>query len=124
MTAANAEANPFLEEQLVICGINTLVGNERWRSVRWMPVGYARHRRSAPFGGVLGGCPEYSCRGADKASRIAVVDGYARQPGQGHFARLRLLDPDRYPDLEQFKQDRPIIRESLRLRINSVRMWF
>ena len=30
ITAANPEANPFFEEQLVICGIHTLMDHERW----------------------------------------------------------------------------------------------
>ena len=109
--ANQPEANPFLDDQLVLCGIGLLAGNERRRAqalaAGWdiAVVDEAHH---------LGWSPE------SVSPEYALVEALGRQtPGlllltatpeqlgmASHFARLRLLDPDRYSDLAAF------IRES------------
>ncbi|MGB0415229.1 MAG: RNA polymerase-associated protein RapA [Coraliomargarita sp.] len=110
ITAANEEANPFLEEQLIICGLNTLVENERWArcaaEAKWdmLVVDEAHHLAWSP-GAVS---PEYALVEAlsQQSQGLLLLTATPEQLGaEGHFARLRLLDPDRYPDLEQFKQE-------------------
>ena len=52
--------------------------------------------------------PEYALVEAltRKSHGVLLLTATPEQLGaEGHFARLRLLDPDRYPDLEQFKQE-------------------
>ncbi|MGE3801478.1 MAG: helicase-related protein [Candidatus Kapaibacterium sp.] len=101
------EVNPFLEHQLVLCGVDLLTAEPR-RTLQalegeWdlMIVDEAHH---------LG----WSRTGSDKS--YDVVEALAmRVPGlllltatpqqlgpEGHFARLRLLDPERYVDLDLF----------------------
>lgn len=109
--ANQPEANPFLDDQLVLCGIGLLAGNERRRAqalaAGWdiAVVDEAHH---------LGWSPE------SVSPEYALVEALGRQtPGlllltatpeqlgmASHFARLRLLDPDRYSNLAAF------IRES------------
>ena len=105
--AYQPEANPFLDDQLVLCGIGLLAGNERRRAqalaAGWdiVVVDEAHH---------LGWSPE------SVSPEYALVEALGRQtPGlllltatpeqlgmASHFARLRLLDPDRYSDLAAF----------------------
>jgi ATP-dependent helicase HepA len=102
--------NPFLDEQLVLCGVSFLSGSEERRSqaieAGWdmVVVDEAHHLEWTP----------------EKASRdYLMVEKLAQQsPGlllltatptqlglQGHFARLRLLDSDRYGDYEEFLRE-------------------
>jgi len=103
-------ANPFLDSQLVICSTGFLVGNEaratQVREAGWdlLVVDEAHHLAWSP--------------GAPSAA-YTLVEGLAHQirglllltatPQQlgpeGHFARLRLLDPDRYENLERFLEE-------------------
>ena len=110
IVAANPDANPFLEEQLVICGINTLVEDERWAQcavdAKWdmLVVDEAHHLAWSPSEVS----PEYALVEAltKKSHGLLLLTATPEQLGaEGHFARLRLLDPDRYPDLEQFKKE-------------------
>ncbi|MDA0345837.1 MAG: RNA polymerase-associated protein RapA [Verrucomicrobia bacterium] len=103
-------ANPFLDEQLVLCSVSFLTGSEirqkqaiegEWDMV---VVDEAHHLEWAP----------------DKVSDdYVLVDELAlRSPGlllltatptqlglPGHFARLRLLDPARYDDFDSFLKE-------------------
>ncbi len=108
--AHQPDANPFLDDQLVLCGIGLLAGNERRRSqalaAGWdiVVVDEAHH---------LGWSPE------SVSPEYALVEALGRQtPGlllltatpeqlgmASHFARLRLLDPDRYHDLAAFHHE-------------------
>lgn len=105
--AHQPDANPFLDDQLVLCSVGLLAGNERRRSqalaAGWdiVVVDEAHH---------LGWSPE------SVSPEYALVESLSRQtPGlllltatpeqlgmASHFARLRLLDPDRYHDLAAF----------------------
>ncbi len=107
---SNEGMNPFLDEQLVLCSIDFLAGNEV-RSGQAIEAGWdlvvvdeAHH---------LEWTPDY------QSSEYELVDLLGRDsPGlllltatptqlglEGHFARLRLLDPNRYSDLEAFKSE-------------------
>ncbi len=107
---SNAGMNPFLDEQLALCSIGFLAGNKT-RSAQAIEAGWdlvvvdeAHH---------LEWTPEY------QSLEYVLVDSLGREsPGlllltatptqlglEGHFARLRLLDPNRYSDLEAFKQE-------------------
>lgn len=110
ITAANEEVNPFLEEQMVICSIDTLVANERWAEcaieAKWdmLVVDEAHHLEWAP----QQVSPEYALveRLSQQSLGLLLLTATPEQLGtEGHFARLRLLDPSRYPDLDQFIEE-------------------
>lgn len=99
--------NPFLEEQLVLCSINTLKDNSRWAdaicSVDWdlLVVDEAHHYQWKPDFVS----PEYTIieRLSQSSTGLILLTATPEQMGiEGHFARLRLLDPNRYPNLDQF----------------------
>lgn len=104
------DANPFSSEQLVLAGLELVTSSEPW----------GRHAAAAGWDVVV----------VDEAHHLAwtrtrVSPAYeaveaiaARAPGllllsatperlgeEGHFARLRLLDPDRYEDFERWQRE-------------------
>jgi ATP-dependent helicase HepA len=102
--------NPFLDSQLVICSVAFLSGNSM-RAGQALRAGWdllvvdeAHHLEWSP---------------AEASPPYALVESLARQTAglllltatpqqlgpEGHFARLRLLDPDRYADLAQFLEE-------------------
>ncbi len=114
--ATHPEANPFLDDQFILCSLNLLAGNER-RAQQALAAGWdilvvdeAHH---------LGWTPTTA------SVEYTVVESLARQtPGvllltatpeqlgvASHFARLRLLDADRYFDLGEFIQESAAYRE-------------
>ncbi|MGZ0656828.1 RNA polymerase-associated protein RapA [Coraliomargarita sp. W4R72] len=110
VTAVDTEANPFNEKQLVICSIKTLLEHPRWAenalSTRWdmLVVDEAHHLEWTPETVS----PEYKLvEGLTKKSHgLLLLTATPEQLGaEGHFARLRLLDPERYPDLEKFRKE-------------------
>ena len=103
-------ANPFLQDQLVICALPTLLEDERWArhamAADWdmLVVDEAHHLAWAPEHPS----PEYQLvEGlAHRSGGVLLLTATPEQLGaEGHFARLRLLDPERYPDLGQFKRE-------------------
>ena len=108
--SGDGEENPFLDEQLILCSIDYLANNEIRSSQAlaacWdiVVVDEAHH---------LEWTPEYSNKQYDLVSDLSRVSPglllLTATPTQlgvaGHFARLRLLDPDRYSDLEAFNQE-------------------
>ena len=102
--------NPFLGEQLALASVSFLSDNEA-RGAQAVAAGWdmvvvdeAHH---------LGWSPEASSSGYRLVEQLA-----ARSPGlllltatptqlglEGHFARLRLLDRDRYPDFHAFARE-------------------
>ena len=107
---ADPDANPFMEDQLVICSISTLLADERWAQLaveaKWdmLVVDEAHHLEWSPE--VVS--PEYQLVEAltRKSHGLLLLTATPEQLGaEGHFARLRLLDPERYPDLEKFKEE-------------------
>ncbi|MBC8003681.1 MAG: DEAD/DEAH box helicase family protein, partial [Opitutaceae bacterium] len=108
--ATNPEINPFLDDQLVLASIGLFTGSER-RVQQALTAGWemlvvdeAHH---------LGWSPESVSR------EYSLVEALSRQtPGlmlltatpeqlgmASHFARLRLLDPDRFFDFSEFLQE-------------------
>ena len=101
------EENPFEGAQLVLCSLSSLVNSERHLkealAADWdmLIVDEAHHLQWSPH---------------ESSAEYLTIEGLAQQiPGvllitatpeqlgiEGHFARLRLLDPDRYDDLDRF----------------------
>ena len=100
-------ANPFLGEQRVLVSLEFLVSEPRVaRAVlegEWdmVVVDEAHHLHWTPEESSL----EYDLVEAlaDQAPGCLLLSATPEQLGRaGHFARLRLLDPGRYPDYESF----------------------
>lgn len=108
---SNPEAgNPFLDDQLVLCGVDWLAASpdraQQAVEAGWdlLIVDEAHHLEWAPD---------------QPSAAYAVVEALAQSShglllltatpeemgGAGHFARLRLLDPDRYASLEDFERE-------------------
>ncbi|PXA05496.1 RNA polymerase-associated protein RapA [Coraliomargarita sinensis] len=109
-TAVDADVNPFNEDQHVICSTKTLLENPRWAEAalqtKWdmLVVDEAHHLEWTPEAAS----PEYKLVEAlsKKSHGLLLLTATPEQLGaEGHFARLRLLDPDRYPDLEKFREE-------------------
>ncbi len=106
----NEDTNPFLDSQLVICSVDYLANNpkraEQVISAAWdlLVVDEAHHLEWSP---ALAS-PQYTLvEGlAGKSKGLLLLTATPQQLGpEGHFARLRLLDPDRYTSLEQFTEE-------------------
>jgi ATP-dependent helicase HepA len=99
--------NPFHDEQLVLCSLEFLVGHpERAAQAsvgEWdlLVVDEAHHLLWSPE--VVS--PEYRVveKLAEHTAGLLLLTATPEQLGkESHFARLRLLDPDRFSDLGQF----------------------
>jgi ATP-dependent helicase HepA len=99
--------NPFLDSQLVICGTGFLAGSpERARQAAeagWdlLIVDEAHHLEWSP----QSVSPAYALVEtlAARVPGLLLLTATPQQLGpEGHFARLRLLDPNRYADLDAF----------------------
>ena len=95
------DANPFLDSQLVLCSVAFLSGNEaRARQVvqaGWdlLVVDEAHHMEWSPAAASA----QYSLVEslAQRTPGVLLLTATPQQLGpEGHFARLRLLDPNRY----------------------------
>jgi ATP-dependent helicase HepA len=102
--------NPFLEHQFLICSLPGLTANSKLAaaalSAPWdlLIVDEAHHLEWTP----KQASPEYALVEAlaEQAEGLLLLTATPEQLGaEGHFARLRLLDPNRYPDLEVFKKE-------------------
>ena len=104
------EANPFLDSQLVLCSVDFLAGNperaEQAHAAGWdlLVVDEAHHLEWSIDE------PSAAYRLVDDLARITpgvlLLTATPQQLGpEGHFARLRLLDPDRYGSLEEFTEE-------------------
>jgi ATP-dependent helicase HepA len=105
--ASDGQNNPFLSAQLVLCTLEFLLRHEqRWQQAlacEWdfLVVDEAHHliwsERQAS--------PAYQCieQLAAKTKGVLLLTATPEQLGKAsHFARLHLLDPDRFPDLATF----------------------
>ncbi|MBV1873499.1 MAG: RNA polymerase-associated protein RapA, partial [Gammaproteobacteria bacterium] len=103
----HGDENPFESEQLVICGLNFLVENKQRReqitSCDWdvLVVDEAHHIEWMPEQ------PSEAYNLVEQLANIApsvlLLTATPEQLGpEGHFARLRLLDPYRFHNLESF----------------------
>lgn len=106
--AASAEAgNPFESEQLIICSLDNVTGDpdmfKRVLAADWdlVVVDEAHHLHWSD--GDAG--HDYRCieRLADQSRGLLLLTATPEQAGvSSHFARLRLLDPARFHDLDEF----------------------
>lgn len=108
--AADPEANPFLDDQLILASSSLLAENPRRAGqaaeAGWdmLVVDEAHHLQwssDAPS-------RDYSMVEAisHRAEGLLLLTATPEQLGiESHFARLRLLDPDRYQDLAVFKAE-------------------
>ena len=102
--------NPFQSEQLVLCSLEFLVSNPaRFKQVQegeWdlLVVDEAHHLQWTP----QQASNEYQCIAelAMITKGVLLLTATPEQLGKAsHFARLRLLDPDRFPDLDGFIEE-------------------
>ncbi len=103
----DAEENPFLDSQLVICSVGLLAQDER-RAAQVLAAGWdllvvdeAHHLEWS----AAEPSAQYQLVAALAAATpgLLLLTATPQQLGvEGHFARLRLLDPDRYADLGEF----------------------
>ena len=102
--------NPFLAEQLVLCSIDFLAQSEKRRaqvqSGQWdmLIVDEAHHLQWQPGKSSI----EYDMveNLSQVIDSVLLLTATPEQLGAaGHFARLRLLDPDRFFDFEEFLQE-------------------
>ncbi len=104
--------NPFLDSQLVLCSADWLAGppgedgknrGEQAAAAGWdlLIVDEAHHLEWHP--GAPGEKYQLVEKLAAATPGVLLLTATPQQLGpEGHFARLRLLDPERYPALEQF----------------------
>ena len=106
----NPDGNPFLDEQLALCSISFLAERENRREqaieAGWemVIVDEAHHLEWTPES------PSTEYEIVEKLGKnspgLLLLTATPTQLGlTGHFARLRLLDPDRYGDLEAFRSE-------------------
>ncbi len=107
---ADPSANPFLDDQLLLCELTLFTDNptrlDQAVAAGWdmIVVDEAHHLEWAP------GRPGPGYAAIDQLARISpgllLLTATPEQLGlAGHFARLRLLDPDRFFDLDQFRHE-------------------
>lgn len=103
------EVNPFDSAQLLLCSLSTFTSNptifDDALNTKWdlMIVDEAHHLQWTE----MQASPEYQCIEtlAREVSGLLLLTATPEQLGvESHFARLRLLDPDRYFDLETFRK--------------------
>ncbi|HHI94164.1 MAG TPA: RNA polymerase-associated protein RapA [Gammaproteobacteria bacterium] len=104
------EENPFHSEQLILCSLDFLYkSNKRRQQVlagEWdfLVVDEAHHLQWSP----TQSSEEYQLIEAlaEKTKGVLLLTATPEQLGkESHFARLRLLDPDRFPDFDLFLEE-------------------
>ncbi|MEN8801744.1 MAG: RNA polymerase-associated protein RapA [Thiogranum sp.] len=104
------QENPFHSEQLVLCSLEFLSrDSERFQQAlngEWdlLVVDEAHHLQWSP----QQASPEYQLveELAAKTKGVLLLTATPEQLGKAsHFARLRLLDPDRFPDFDSFAEE-------------------
>ncbi|NOX91990.1 MAG: RNA polymerase-associated protein RapA [Gammaproteobacteria bacterium] len=107
---STGKENPFYSEQLILCSLDFLCkNNKRSQQVlagEWdfLVVDEAHHLQWSP----TQSSEEYQLIEAlaKKTKGVLLLTATPEQLGkESHFARLRLLDPDRFPDFESFVQE-------------------
>lgn len=104
------EANPFLERQWVLASMDFLANDER-RATQAVEAGWdllvvdeAHHLEWSP--GQPGAAYEVVRTLAGQTEGLLLLTATPQQLGpEGHFARLQLLDPERYGDLEAYREE-------------------
>ncbi|MFT6246964.1 MAG: ATP-dependent helicase HepA [Cognaticolwellia sp.] len=110
-TSDNGEGeNPFSQEQLVLVNLGFITKNPRWYEAmideEWdlMVVDEAHHLNWQQDNASI----EYQCieQLAQTIPGVLLLTATPDQLGhEGHFARLRLLDPDRFFDYQKFTEE-------------------
>ncbi|HUV20773.1 MAG TPA: RNA polymerase-associated protein RapA [Gammaproteobacteria bacterium] len=112
----DAVENPFHAEQLVLCSLEFLAANAQHaahaREGEWdlLVVDEAHHLQWSPEQPSA----EYQLIAglAEKTAGLLLLTATPEQLGkESHFARLRLLDPDRFSDIDHFLQQELGYRE-------------
>jgi len=107
MSDDNIDTNPFNSEQLVLCSLEFMVEQpdhfQEALGAEWdlLVVDEAHHLEWSPQQSSI----EYQCieQLAAITKGVLLLTATPEQLGKAsHFARLRLLDPDRFPNLERF----------------------
>lgn len=104
------EGNPFLSCQLALSSINYLANNAQ-RAAQCVEAGWdllvvdeAHHLEWSP--NSASAAYELVETLAGETKGLLLLTATPQQLGpEGHFARLRLLDPERYDSLEKFQQE-------------------
>lgn len=108
--ASTAQSNPFESEQLILCSLHLFTErSERFQqalSGEWdlLVVDEAHHLEWSQQHASL----EYSLieQFAAKIQSLLLLTATPEQLGKAsHFARLRLLDPERFPDFDTFLEE-------------------
>jgi len=112
--------NPFLDEQLVLCGLPLLAGpggrGAQAAAAGWdlLVVDEVHHLSWAPRAPSPGWAAVAAL--ARSAAGVLLLSGTPSRRGeQSHFARLHLLDPVRHPDWESHVAEAAREEESARL---------
>ena len=101
--------NPFHTEQLALCSLNFLASSPRFRQLLegdWdlLVVDEAHHLQWSPQ--QAGHEYQLVEQLADRTPGVLLLTATPEQLGRAsHFARLRLLDPHRFTDLESFLRE-------------------
>jgi len=104
---SNEQDNPFHAEQLILCSLDFLVEHEEHLQQaldgEWdlLVIDEAHHLQWSPEHAS----PEYNLveQLANVTKGVLLLTATPEQLGkESHFARLRLLDPNRFPDFNQF----------------------
>lgn len=115
--ASEPDNNPFLSEQLALAGLGVFAGRaartQQAAEAGWdlVVVDEAHHlvwNREAPSA-------EYSAveEIVANVNGLLLLTATPEQLGEeSHFARLRLLDPDRYDDFETWQQESSVFRDT------------
>lgn len=120
MSEADWQANPFLEDQLILCGTKFLARNpaaaEAAVAAGWdmLVVDEAHHLQWSPEAVSV----EYLLveQIAAASEGLMLLTATPEQLGiSGHYARLRLLDPGRYPSLEQFLSEQTAYHDAAKI---------
>jgi ATP-dependent helicase HepA len=112
LLAGEPEANPFLSSQLALCSVDFPARDET-RFAQIVAAGWdlvvvdeAHHLEWSPVAERVS--PEYRLVEAlaQKSRGLLLLTATPTQLGmEGHFARLRLLDPHRYRDLDAYREE-------------------
>ena len=108
--ANDPEANPFLDRQWILASVEFLANDERRaaqaREAGWdvLVVDEAHHLAWSP--GESSPAYEMVRALAAETDSLLLLTATPQQLGpEGHFARLRLLDPERYPSLDRYLEE-------------------
>ncbi len=108
--ALQAEGNPFAAEQLVLCSLDFFMQHPQRQQqaieAGWdlLVVDEAHHLQWQP--GEVSEEYRFVEQLSQRTEGLLLLTATPEQLGEaGHFARLRLIDPDRFHDLEAFLQE-------------------